>query len=80
MKGNRDTVAILKHAETDLKNIHCAYRLGQASGGELYQARLRYHGLRRAWKCGILGELVNFQKEMMMAKISNWYKQKGYHQ
>ena len=68
MKGNRGTVAILKHAETDLKNIHRAYRLGQASEDELYQARLRYHGLRRAWKCGILGEIVNFQKEMMSEK------------
>ena len=68
MKGNRNTVAVLKHAEMDLKNIHYAYRLGQASEGELYQARLRYHGLKRAWKCGILGELINFQKEIMFEK------------
>jgi hypothetical protein len=68
MKGNKATVAILKHAETDLKNIHCAYRLGQATKDELYQARLRYHGLRRAWKCGILGAVIFSQKEMMFEK------------
>ena len=68
MKGNHKTIAILRHAETDLKNIHRAYRLGQASEKELYQARLRYHGLRRAWKCGLLGELINFQKEMTFEK------------
>ena len=68
MKGKKVNMAILRHAETDLKNIHCAYRLGQATKDELYQARLRYHGLRRAWKCGILGEIINSQKKKVFEK------------